>query len=155
MSTSADGPTGLWQCASVAETESHGEAVGRQAQSGEVYGLSGDLGAGKTAWVRGFARGVGYRGRVHSPTFALLNDYEGGRMTVHHLDLYRLASAGEVAGAGLEEYLVQPDGVSVVEWIDRWAPAGSEPMAGQRLHRLTFRTLSPEAREIFHDPPRV
>jgi tRNA threonylcarbamoyladenosine biosynthesis protein TsaE len=155
MSTSAESPISRSQCASVAETESHGEAIGRRAQSGEVYGLSGDLGAGKTAWVRGFARGVGYRGRVHSPTFALLNEYEGGRLTVHHLDLYRLGSPAEVAGAGLEEYLVRPDGVSVVEWIDRWAFAGSAPVPGQRLHRLTFRTVSPEVRELFHDPPRV
>ena len=155
MSTSAERASRPSHCASVAETESHGEAIGRQARSGEVYGLSGDLGAGKTAWVRGFARGVGYRGRVHSPTFALLNEYEGGRMTVHHLDLYRLASAGDVAGAGLEEYLVQPDGVSVVEWIERWTPADSAPVPGLRLHRLSFRTLSPEAREILHDPPRV
>lgn len=155
MSTSADRQTFILRCASVAETEAHGESVGRGARDGEVYGLSGDLGAGKTAWVRGFARGVGFRGRVHSPTFALLNDYEGGRLTVHHLDLYRLASATEVSGAGLEEYLIRPEGVSVVEWIERWAEVGTPRLPGQRLHRLSFRTLSPDEREILHDPPGV
>ncbi len=155
MSTSADRQPSNRRCASVAETEAHGESVGREARDGEVYGLRGDLGAGKTAWVRGFARGVGFRGRVHSPTFALLNDYEGGRMTVHHLDLYRLASATEVAGAGLEEYLIRPDGVAVVEWIDRWAEPGAPRIPGQQLHRLSFRTLSPDEREILHDPPGV
>lgn len=155
MSTSADRRSSIHRCASVAATEAHGEFLGRKACPGEVYGLSGDLGAGKTAWVRGFARGAGFRGRVHSPTFALLNDYEGGRVTVHHLDLYRLRSAIEVAGAGLEEYLIRPEGVSVVEWIDRWAEPGATSIPGQRLHRLSFRTLSPDEREILHDPPGV
>lgn len=165
MSTSADSRSNpirtSHHCRSVTETEAHGESVGRLAQRGEVYGLSGDLGAGKTAWVRGFARGVGYRGRVHSPTFALLNAYEGGRLTVYHLDLYRLGSAAEVQGAGLEEYLIQPDGVAVVEWIARWSDAGSEgskkdtTLASTRIHRLMFRTLSEDEREILHDHPGV
>lgn len=152
MSTSADRHPIRHRCVSVAETEAHGEQVGRQARPGEVYGLSGDLGAGKTAWVRGFARGIGFRGRVHSPTFALVNEYEGGRMTVHHLDLYRLGSREEIRGAGLEEYLIRPEGVSVVEWVDRWCPAGAPAPRGAAFHRLNFVTVSPEEREIHHDP---
>lgn len=102
------------------ETLAIGEAWGREAQRGWVIGLSGDLGAGKTQLVKGIARGLGSPARVHSPTFTLLNEYGGGRAPLFHLDLYRLNSTDEVLGAGLEEYLVNPDGVTVVEWIERW-----------------------------------
>ena len=107
------------------ETLALGEAWGREAQRNWVIGLSGDLGAGKTQLVKGLARGLGSPARVHSPTFALLNEYDGGRLPLFHLDLYRLNNAGEVAGAGLEEYLVNPEGVAVVEWIERWLGAAS------------------------------
>lgn len=102
------------------ETFAIGEMWGREAQRGWVIGLSGDLGAGKTQLVKGIARGLGSGARVHSPTFALLNEYTGGRERLFHLDLYRLNSPADVMSAGLEEYLSYPDGVSVVEWIERW-----------------------------------
>lgn len=102
------------------ETTGIGEAWGREAQRGWVIGLRGDLGAGKTQLVKGIARGLGCAERVHSPTFALLNEYSGGRLPLFHIDLYRLESREEVIGAGLEDYLTNPDGVTVVEWIDRW-----------------------------------
>src|SRR6478735_7690914 len=100
------------------ETAAIGESWGRQAHSGWVIGLMGDLGAGKTQFVKGFARGLGYAGRVASPTFALVNEYSGGRLPLHHLDLYRLDTPEQIRGAGLEEYLFRPDGVAVVEWIE-------------------------------------
>ena len=134
------------QTNSVAETEAFGEQLGRSASAGMVLGLSGDLGAGKTAFVRGFARGLGYSGRVHSPTFGLINHYEGGRLPLFHLDLYRLNSAEEVRGAGLEEYLDQPDGVSVVEWMERW----SENAATWWIH---LAVVDEQTREISHDVP--
>ena len=77
---------------SPAETAALGEQWGRAAQSGLVIGLSGDLGAGKTQFVKGLARGLGIAERVHSPTFVLVNIYTGGRLTLFHLDLYRLDS---------------------------------------------------------------
>src|SRR4051812_4481146 len=101
------------------ETFAIGEQWGRVAQRGWIIGLSGDLGAGKTQLVKGIARGLGSPARVHSPTFALLNEYEGGRLLLFHLDLYRLNDADEVLRTGLEEYLVNPNGVSVVEWVER------------------------------------
>jgi tRNA threonylcarbamoyladenosine biosynthesis protein TsaE len=104
---------------SPAETEALGEAWGREARSGLVIGLSGDLGAGKTQLVRGLARGLGISTRVHSPTFTLVNVYEGGRLTLFHLDLYRLETRAQIVAAGLEEYL-SPEGVSVIEWAERW-----------------------------------
>jgi tRNA threonylcarbamoyladenosine biosynthesis protein TsaE len=104
---------------SPAETESLGERWGREAQSGLVIGLSGDLGAGKTQLVKGIARGLGIAARVHSPTFTLVNEYDGGRLRLFHLDLYRLETRGQIVSAGLEEFL-QPDGVAVIEWAERW-----------------------------------
>ena len=100
------------------ETEALGEAWGRAAARGLVIALSGDLGAGKTALVRGLARGLGCTGRVHSPTFTLVNVYEGGRLPLFHLDLYRLETLEQIHGAGVDEYL-QPDGVAVIEWAER------------------------------------
>jgi tRNA threonylcarbamoyladenosine biosynthesis protein TsaE len=103
---------------SPAETEALGEEFGRAAQRGLVIALSGDLGAGKTQFVRGVARGLGISGRVHSPTFTLVNEYGGGRLKLFHLDLYRLETPGQIASAGVEEHL-QPEGVSVIEWAER------------------------------------
>ena len=102
-----------------AETEALGESWGRAAQSGLVIGLCGDLGAGKTQFVKGLARGLEITRRVHSPTFALVNIYPGGRLTLFHLDLYRLDAKAQILAAGLEEYL-EPAGVAVIEWAERW-----------------------------------
>jgi len=103
---------------SPAETQSLGERWGRAAQSGLIIGLSGELGAGKTQFVKGLARGLDIAAWVHSPTFTLVNEYGGGRLRLFHLDLYRLETAGQIAAAGLEEFL-QPDGVTVIEWAER------------------------------------
>ena len=91
-----------------------------------MIGLSGDLGAGKTQFVKGLARGLGIAARVHSPTFALVNIYAGGRLTLFHLDLYRLDTPEQIAAAGLEEYL-RPAGVTVIEWAERWLQAVQSP----------------------------
>ena len=101
------------------ETEALGERWGRAAERGLVIGLSGELGAGKTQLVKGLARGLGIAARAHSPTFTLVNEYSGGRLQLFHLDLYRLDTREQIIGAGLEEYL-QPDGVAVIEWAERW-----------------------------------
>jgi tRNA threonylcarbamoyladenosine biosynthesis protein TsaE len=132
------------------ETLALGEQWGRAAQRGWVIGLSGDLGAGKTQFVRGFARGLGCTARVHSPTFALLNEYGGGRLRLFHLDLYRLNNADEVTGAGLEEYLLNPDGVAVVEWIERWQSAEFKVQSsGVRWVRIE--TLSETERQFTYE----
>src|SRR5437899_9729312 len=104
---------------SPAETLALGETWGRAAESGLVIGLSGELGAGKTQLVKGLARGLGSRQPVHSPTFALVNIYRGGRLTLFHLDFYRLETPEQIIAAGLEEYF-QPAGVTVIEWPERW-----------------------------------
>ena len=106
---------------SPAETAALGEQWGRAAESGLVIGLSGDLGAGKTQFVKGLALGLGIASRVHSPTFALVNIYSGGRLTLFHWDLYRLDTRQQIAAAGLEDYL-NLAGVTVIEWAERWFP---------------------------------
>ena len=108
---------------SPAETESLGERWGRAAQRGWVIGLSGELGAGKTQFVKGLARGLGIPARVHSPTFTIVNEYGSGRLRLFHLDLYRLETRGQMISAGLEEFL-QPDGVTVIEWAERMGGGG-------------------------------
>lgn len=132
---------------SVAEMEALGASMGRTMAPGTVLGLSGDLGTGKTAFVRGLVRGVGSEARVHSPTFALLNEYRGGRCVVHHLDLYRLSGAADVRAAGLDEYLAHPQGIVAVEWIERW----DEPLPG--LGRLHFTWVDDGTREVMCDMP--
>lgn len=101
------------------ETQALGEAWGRAARPGWVIGLSGDLGAGKTQLVKGLARGLGLTARVQSPTFALVNTYEGGRLKLFHLDLYRLDTPDQIFAAGLDDFL-QTDGITVIEWAERW-----------------------------------
>lgn len=105
------------------ETQSLGETWGRAATNGLVIGVSGDLGAGKTQIAKGVARGLGFSGRVHSPTFTLVNQYEGGRLTLFHVDLYRLETPVQIIAAGLEEYF-HPDGVAIIEWPERWLEGG-------------------------------
>ncbi|HKI68708.1 MAG TPA: tRNA (adenosine(37)-N6)-threonylcarbamoyltransferase complex ATPase subunit type 1 TsaE, partial [Verrucomicrobiae bacterium] len=114
---------------SPAETEALGETWGREAQSGLVIGLSGDLGAGKTQLVKGLARGLGINARVHSPTFTLVNVYTSGRLTLYHLDLYRLETREQIIASGLEEYL-NPNGVAVIEWAEKWF--GKSPAANHK-----------------------
>src|SRR5262245_45679886 len=101
------------------ETREFGAQLGKSAQPGMVIGLIGDLGAGKTQFVRGFARGLGITERVHSPTFTLVNEYRSGRIPCFHLDLYRLESAEQILSANLEDYFHPHEGVTVVEWFDR------------------------------------
>jgi tRNA threonylcarbamoyladenosine biosynthesis protein TsaE len=116
---------------SPAETSSLGEAWGRTVQPGTVLGLCGDLGAGKTQLVKGLALGLGIRARVVSPTFALVNIYKDGRLPLFHLDLYRLETPQAVLAAGLEDYLT-PEGVTVIEWADRWF--GDRPVPPSPAH---------------------
>src|SRR5882672_8561957 len=97
------------------ETAALGREWADALNRGGIIGLSGDLGAGKTQLVKGLARGLEITQRVHSPTFALVNIYTGGRLPLFHLDLYRLETREQILAAELEEFL-SPDGVTVIEW---------------------------------------
>ena len=98
------------------ETEAVGEQFGRTVKDGTVVAMYGDLGAGKTAFVRGMARGMGITERVSSPTFTIVNEYLGDR-TLIHFDMYRLGSADELFDIGWEDYLNR-GGVCAVEWSE-------------------------------------
>jgi len=136
---------------SPAETQSLGESWGRTAERGWVIALSGDLGAGKTELVKGFARGLGVATRVHSPTFTLVNEYGGGRLRLFHLDLYRLETPGQIIAAGLEEFL-EPDGVAVIEWAERWSRVESrESSAGKKWLRVNMEIVGETERKITYD----
>ena len=119
---------------SPAETLALGEDWGRAAESGQVICLSGELGAGKTQLVKGVARGLGSPQPVHSPTFSLINIYRGGRLILFHLDFYRLETRAQIAAAGLEEYF-SPQGVTVIEWPERWfSPPGTRHSTHDTRH---------------------
>ncbi|MEW6306938.1 MAG: tRNA (adenosine(37)-N6)-threonylcarbamoyltransferase complex ATPase subunit type 1 TsaE [Verrucomicrobiota bacterium] len=139
------------------ETLALGRQWGQDAQPGLVIALTGDLGAGKTQLVRGVAQGLGTTGRVHSPTFALLNEYPGGRLPLWHIDLYRLETREQVIGAGLEDYIFQSRGVTVIEWAERWFGEDWEtpPGNGLALRRVRLETLGETERRIVYEDPRA
>ena len=137
---------------SAAETESLGAQFGRSAERGLVIALNGELGAGKTQFVRGLARGLGSTARVHSPTFTLANEYGGGRLKLFHLDLYRLETPEQILSAGIEDYL-PPDGVLVIEWAERLQPGtgGREPAA--KWLAVGIEITGESERKTIYDPP--
>ena len=99
------------------QTEQLGEKLGRVLTPGTVLAYTGDLGAGKTAFTRGLARGLEIPERITSPTFTIVNEYEGGRLPLFHFDMYRLGSSDELFDIGWEDYLVR-GGVCAVEWSE-------------------------------------
>jgi len=127
---------------SPAETEAAGEQFGRELRQGDLVLLAGDLGAGKTTFVRGVARGAGSSAHVASPTFQLVRVY-AGPLQIAHVDLYRLEVASELEDLGLEELLDQ--GAVLVEWGDRLETNGAllaiEHLGGDRRHLRLVREL--------------
>ena len=104
------------------ETRAIGARLADRLQGGEVVAFTGDLGAGKTAFVSGMAEALGVEDRVTSPTFTIVNEYEGGRLPLFHFDMYRLGSADELFDIGWEDYLAR-GGVCAVEWTENVAGA--------------------------------
>ena len=97
-----------------------GRCYARNAHKGDVFALTGDLGAGKTQFVKGFVAGLGSGAEVTSPTFVLLHEYEDGRLPVYHFDFYRLDNSEAVLRLGFDDY-VFGEGVSLIEWADRYS----------------------------------
>ena len=106
---------------SAEETERFGEALAQDLRAGDVLAFTGSLGMGKTAFTRGLARGLGCRGRVTSPTFTIVNEYEG-KTPLFHFDMYRLGSSDELFDIGWDDYLAR-GGVCAVEWSERVSDA--------------------------------
>ncbi len=117
-----------------AETRELGRRLGQRLGPGAVVAFTGGLGAGKTAFTRGLAEGLGVRDRVTSPTFTIVNEYEGGRLPLFHFDLYRLASSDELFEIGWEDYLSR-GGVCAVEWSENAADAMEEDAVRVELRR--------------------
>ena len=131
------------------DTETIGETLGRKLNAPAVVALRGGLGAGKTAFTRGLARGLGVTGRVTSPTFALVHEFQG-RLPLFHFDLYRLGGPDDLFDIGWDDYLAR-GGVCVVEWSER---------AGQALPPdvlvVTFeQTDNPNERMITYEEPQL
>lgn len=124
------------------ETEQLGEQVARRLPRGTVIAYTGELGMGKTAFTRGLARGLGCRGRVTSPTFTIVNEYEGD-IPLFHFDLYRLGSSDELFDIGWEDYLAR-GGVCAVEWSENVEDALQDAI------RITIEkdSLVPDTRHI-------
>ena len=123
------------------ETEALGERLAKCLHAGAVVALYGDLGAGKTAFVRGMARGLDIRESVTSPTFTIVNEYPGDP-DLFHFDMYRLRSAEELYGIGWEDYLDR-NGICVTEWSERIEEALPEDAV-----RVTIRRLSDTERSV-------
>lgn len=140
------GPTMTARIESVEEMMELGAVAARAAEAGAVIGLVGDLGAGKTHWVKGFVAEMGCRAEVTSPTFGLVHEYRGGRLPVSHFDFYRLGSAEELVALGWDEYL-EDGGVVVAEWADKF-PSLMPPKT-----RWFYFTIGTDGVRILSDRP--
>ena len=125
------------------ETETTGEKLAQQLNPGTILAYRGDLGAGKTAFTRGLARGLGFREQVTSPTYTIVNEYLGGRLPLFHFDMYRLHSSDDLFDIGWDDYL-ERGGICAVEWSENVADALEEPITvtieklGENSRRITI-----------------
>ena len=124
-----------------AETEAIGAALGKLLPAGTVIAYRGDMGAGKTAFTRGLARGLGCTDIVTSPTYTIVNEYTGGRLPLFHFDMYRLASSDDLWDIGWEDYLDR-NGICAVEWSENVDDAMEDALY------ITIEKLGEETRRI-------
>ena len=148
------------ETASAGETTALGERLGRELTAGDVVLLHGDLGSGKTTIAQGILAGLGVAGPIPSPTFTLVNEYDGttaaGASTrVYHLDLYRLASEADLDSIGLDDYLTPDAGISLIEWPERAAAhlAGDYLLleltpTGEERRQIRLSPLPPESQRF-------
>ena len=139
------------------ETFKLGEKVAELLVDGIVICLQGDLGAGKTLFVQGLAKGLEIREEVTSPTFALLNIYQG-RKTLYHFDLYRLDFSEELYDIGFYEYLEREDGVTIIEWPDKFPDSLPEDYIqikiermGDQARKLVFSLTGERDKKLFEE----
>ena len=131
----------IFETTSPGETEGIGRRLAEKLLPGTVIAFRGDLGAGKTAFTRGLARGLGSTDRVTSPTYTIVNEYLGGKMPLFHFDMYRLGSSDELFDIGWEDYL-ERGGVCAVEWSENV----SDAMDGALV--ITIEKTGEESRKI-------
>ena len=128
------------------ETAAAGERLGEKLGAGDVVGLTGELGAGKTCFIQGLVRALGVTTWATSPTFILINEYSG-RLPIHHVDAYRTGSLGELLDLGLLDLMGGP-GVTLIEWADKCAP-----LLPPRAVRVTIEGVGDEGRTITIERP--
>jgi tRNA threonylcarbamoyladenosine biosynthesis protein TsaE len=133
---------------SAEETIAAGRSYARSASQGDVFALIGDLGAGKTQFVKGFVAGLGSSAEVTSPTFVLVHEYEDGRLPVYHFDFYRLDNSEAVLRLGFDDY-VFGEGVSLIEWADRYSD-----LIPKEAKWLSFELKGENTRVIREGKPR-
>ena len=119
-----------------------GAQLAGELQRGDVLALSGDLGTGKTALVKGIARGLGITQDVTSPTFTLMHEYAGGQLPLFHIDLYRLDKVEQALAIGIEDYLNGP-GVTAIEWAEK-----IEPLLPAHTTRIRMESVGENTRRI-------
>jgi tRNA threonylcarbamoyladenosine biosynthesis protein TsaE len=127
---------------SQSETEAIGRQLAKDIDTGSVLALKGDLGSGKTSFVKGLVAGLGSRVDVTSPTFTIIHEYRGGRLPVYHLDFFRVQDRQSIERLAIDDYLFG-DGVTVIEWADRFPQFIPEP-----AHWILFETKSETQRAI-------
>jgi tRNA threonylcarbamoyladenosine biosynthesis protein TsaE len=127
---------------SPAETFEFGRTLAASLRRGDVLALCGDLGAGKTHFVKGLAAGLGAPAEVTSPTFTLIHEYTGGALPLYHVDFYRLDKTGDALKIGIDEYL-DGDGVTAIEWADKFAD-----LIPEGAHWIRFHLLENDGRRI-------
>ena len=133
---------------SVEETIAAGLRYGRDASRGDVFALTGDLGAGKTQFVKGFVTGIESAAEVTSPTFVLVHEYGGGRLPVYHFDFYRIENREALLRLGFDDYVFD-DGVSLIEWADRYSD-----LIPAHAKWLSFETREANVRAIEEGKPQ-
>ena len=108
----------IFNCQSIEETQSLAKKLARKTSPGTVISLIGDLGAGKTTFTKGFARQMGIKDHVTSPTFKLISEYQGEKYKLNHIDAYRMNGPEDFLNIGGEEYLISKNSITIIEWGD-------------------------------------
>lgn len=125
------------------DTIEFGKSVARAVEKGAVISLVGDLGAGKTTFTKGIARGLGIMDNVTSPTFTILNEYAGEEKKLYHFDFYRIEDPDELVELGFEDYFPSTDGLTIVEWVEK-APS----VLPKQYYQITFEKIDDDKRRI-------
>lgn len=125
------------------DTIEFGKSVARAVEKGAVISLVGDLGAGKTTFAKGVARGLGIMGNVTSPTFTILNEYVGEEKKLYHFDFYRIEDPDELVELGFEDYFPSADGLTIVEWAEK-APS----VLPKKFYQISFEKIDDDKRKI-------
>ena len=125
------------------DTIEFGKSVARAVGVGSVISLVGDLGAGKTTFTKGVARGLGIMDNVTSPTFTILNEYVGEEKRLYHFDFYRIEDPDELVELGFEDYFPSTDGLTIVEWVEK-APS----VLPKQYYQITFEKIDDDKRRI-------